>query len=776
MQRKTLFLCLIFTLAFLQLSEVILAQNKCEFVIEGWVLDEHDGQPLQQAQVYIEGKETVTYTDSSGKYILRGVCKGRQIVICKHIGCEDISKKVFVRSNMRLNFKPEHHAHELHQATVARKKQSKATVGAEVLESSIAEQKKGVNLAASLEEMNGIRTLKTGNNIAKPVINGLHSNRIQLLNNGVRQEGQQWGSEHAPAVDAFTAEEIVVVKGAKSIQYGAENIGGLIITRPKGVAQQSGIRADVSTGFMSNGRQGFGSIRLESRFKKRPQFYWAARGTLKRGGNIHSPSYHLKNTGIYERAYSGFLGYKSSNLYLEFYHSNFMVDLGVFSAAHIGNLSDLRRAFEASEPIESADFTYAIERPRQSINHSLYKLEGFYRIKTAGRLRFQYSYQDNSRKEFDKHRPLNDSLAGLDRAEFDLNLGTHLVDANFSHTRYKNVKGAAGISLLHQENIYSGRFFLPNYRKKNMGVYWFESWQNDSANWVIDAGIRYDNIEQQVFIFEDGVLLKPNYNFAGTALSLNITFKPKENSEISLNFGQSWRPPGVNEQYSDGVHHGAAAVELGDINLKQEEVKQISLSVDMEVYGWRINGEGYYKLFDNFINLNPILPPTLTIRGAFPTYRYQQSDAKMYGSDFQLSRNINSHLALSLRGSILRAEDEESEFIQLMPADRYSTRLTWKPRDRKAFNQTQISLDWVHVMKQTRVDDGHDFEPPDAYSLVNLSFTSKITAGSYTFDLGLSVNNALNTSYRDYLDRFRYYTNAMGRNIGIQLKLPINIK
>ena len=42
-------------------------------------------------------------------------------------------------------------------------------------------------------------------------------------------------------------------------------------------------------------------------------------------------------------------------------------------------------------------------------------------------------------------------------------------------------------------------------------------------------------------------------------------------------------------------------------------------------------------------------------------------------------------------------------------------------------------------------------------------------------EFGVSVFNLLNETYRDYLDQFRYFTDAIGRNITFRLKVPINI-
>ena len=60
------------------------------------------------------------------------------------------------------------------------------------------EETQGKSLGESLKEMTGVNSIQTGPAIFKPVIHGVHSQRILILNNGIRQEGQSWGAEHAP--------------------------------------------------------------------------------------------------------------------------------------------------------------------------------------------------------------------------------------------------------------------------------------------------------------------------------------------------------------------------------------------------------------------------------------------------------------------------------------------------------------------------------------------------------------------------------------------------
>ena len=90
----------------------------------------------------------------------------------------------------------------------------------------------GKSLGESLKEIPGVNSIQTGPGIFKPVIHGVHSQRILILNYGIRQEGQQWGAEHAPEIDPFIASDVVVIKDASSIKYGTDALGGVIVVNP----------------------------------------------------------------------------------------------------------------------------------------------------------------------------------------------------------------------------------------------------------------------------------------------------------------------------------------------------------------------------------------------------------------------------------------------------------------------------------------------------------------------------------------------------------------
>ena len=63
------------------------------------------------------------------------------------------------------------------------------------------EAQPSTNIIDVIAHQPGISQVTTGSGISKPVIRGLGYNRVVVVNDGIRQEGQQWGDEHGIEVD-----------------------------------------------------------------------------------------------------------------------------------------------------------------------------------------------------------------------------------------------------------------------------------------------------------------------------------------------------------------------------------------------------------------------------------------------------------------------------------------------------------------------------------------------------------------------------------------------
>src|SRR5699024_4432631 len=205
---------------------------------------------------------------------------------------------------------------------------------------------------------------QSGPSVSKPVIHGVYGSRILILNNGVRQEGQQWGNDHAPEIDPFTATRLTVIKGAASIRYGSDALGGAVLVQPKDMRARPGIDGDATLVGMSNGRTGVVSAMIEGAFDHRIKgLSWRVQGTTKKAGNAKAAHYFMKNTGFYENDYSASLQYRHANWGLTGYYSLFNTKLGIATASATETVQDLEDAIAAPVPVEKAGFTYALERP-----------------------------------------------------------------------------------------------------------------------------------------------------------------------------------------------------------------------------------------------------------------------------------------------------------------------------------------------------------------------------------------------------------------------------
>src|SRR5690606_1725533 len=107
-----------------------------------------------------------------------------------------------------------------------------------------------------------------------------------------------------------------------------------------------------------------------------------------------------------------------------------------------------------------------------------------------------------------------------------------------------------------------------------------------------------------------------------------------KNWRANINMGSTWRPPVVSELYSNGLHHGAAAVEIGNADLLPENAYSITAAIAYQTKQLSLKLSPYLNYINNFIYLSPGKQPTLTIRGAFPTFYYEQVNAQLKGIDF----------------------------------------------------------------------------------------------------------------------------------------------
>ncbi len=737
----------------------------CTIELRGTIVDSDNGKAVEGATVVALGSAARGMTDKSGSFMLSGLCRGSLVLEISSLGYTTHKHRLNVSSNTRVTLSLHADNIELNEVEVkGHRKSVNAMNNSEEVSGEQLERTRGASLAGALKDIAGVSMLQTGATIAKPVIHGLHSNRILVLNNGIRQEGQQWGSEHAPEIDPFIANKLTVIKGSEGIRYGGDAVAGVILVEPAALQYSKRLEGQVNTIYSQNGRSGVVAGMLGGSIGK---LAWRAQGSAKRGGNLRTADYYLDNTGIKELNYSGTLGYSNKIWDTELYYSHFSTELAILKDSHIGNINDLQTRIEYGRPFFDGDFSYKIAAPMQKVYHDLLKWKAHIHLNNNIHLNATYAYQNNNRQEYDQRRVLTGTPT------LYLKLRTHTLDVNMEHMSDRGWKKIVGLAFIDQvNNNVAGTGvtpLIPNYDSYSAAAYGIV--KKMMRTWEAEAGVRYEYKHLDALGYNRNKELYGGVrNFSNIAASVGAVKHFNNHWHLRSNLGMAWRPPVVSELYSNGLHHGTASYEIGDSTLNSERSVKWLTSLEHQSERLTFTWDAYVNLIQDFIYLQPAGEYFENIRGAFPVYNYRQTNARLLGTDISASYRITDALSYRLKYSMIRGRDTKNDtWLPWFPADRISNTLRYElPAWKKAKNN-YIEAGHQYTARQTRYEANSDYVvPPAAYNLFSLAAGSRLQLGKNTLDLNISADNLFDTLYKDYLNRFRYFAHDLGRNITVR--------
>ena len=777
----------------------------CTNTLSGTVTDLHDGSVLEGATLIVAGTEQAVDTDFDGKFVIPDLCDQTYSIQVYHPYCTTRGFTVKVSGNTKKTFRLEHHLEELNEiilkgeAIVSKTK----TLNENKISGEQLDRFSSGSLGDALNSLSGVSSLNTGNTVVKPMINGLHSSRVVLINNGVRMEDQEWGAEHAPNVDINSAGNLTLIKGAGALQYGGDAVGGVIVAEAAKVPVTDSIYGKTILSAASNGRGSSLTSELTKSYAN--GWYGAIQGTVKRFGDFEAPDYVLSNTGTFARNVSLHVGLNRFDYGLEAYYSLFKNEIGILRASHLGGAEDQIRAIGSDRPLVVNDFTYDLASPKQDVTHHLARLKGFKRFDGLGKLSLQYDFQRNHRLEFDIRRGDD-----RDNASLDLQLDTHTLQIDLDTPLSETLTLKSGILGRYQNNFADPatgvRRLIPDYDKYDLGVYGvFDYRYND--NWLFEAGGRFDYTYMDVLKFyrsslwesrgydvrfadivvqelDNQVLVNPQPVFNNFSATLGTTYSFAENYKLFFNYSLASRAPNPSELYSEGLHHSASRIEIGSLDFNSEIGNKFALTLERQNKDFSFSVNPYYHLISDFITIEPT-EVQQTIRGNFQVWEYRQTNAKLLGVDIDASYAFARNFRFDHQFSLVKGYDRtRSEPLINMPPVNTKNEITYQNPDA---NNLRLNLQSQYVFRQNEFPDTN-FEvfipstqtsevvdvstPPDAYHLLNFdsSIDFDILKGS-TLQVGFGVTNLLNTSYRNYLNRLRYYADDLGRNFTLDIKL-----
>ncbi len=663
------------------------------------------------------------------------------------------------------------------------------------------------NIIDAISRQPGLDQLTTGCGISKPIIRGLGYNRVVVMSDGVRQEGQQWGDEHGVEVDGGSVHSVEILKGPASLMYGSDAMAGVVILRSRPILPEGEMRGSFSAEYQTNnGLMGY---------------------SLNMGGNhrglVWDGRWSGKMAHAYENKYDGYVygsqfkemsGRLMLGLQKQWGYSRLTGTLYHLTPGIIEGRRDERTGDLISEEGWSGH-SYGKWLPYQQVRH--YKMVWDNALNfSCGTLKATIGYQQNRRQEYEEtHSHEHEAEegdghehehGGAEEPSLDFKLHTVTYDLRYLTSEFSGWKISGGLQGMWQQSLNLGEeFLIPAYNLFDIGFYVTAS--KRLKRWTLNGGIRLDHRHLHgEALEEDGILRFQDFsrNFNGVTGSVGTVWNANDHLNLRLNVARGFRAPNMSELGSNGAHEGALRYEIGNPRLKAEYSLQCDLGLDFT--SRYVSAE--LALFANYISNYIFLKGDGREIDGHPVYSYAQGDARLLG--FEVGVDIHPIHALHIENtfSYVNAcqlnQPEESKYLPYTPAPRWSSKIKWEllhhshptmgSHARHLHHAKGLSADNLYIaagmdyyLKQNHIYAVDDTETPTpGYVMMNISAGSDLTwKGKKIAELYVIADNLLNKAYQSHLSRLKYAdvncvtgrqgVYSMGRNITIKLVVPINI-
>lgn len=664
------------------------------------------------------------------------------------------------------------------------------------------------NIIDVIAHQPGVSQLTTGGGISKPIIRGLGYNRVVVMSEGVRQEGQQWGDEHGVEVDGSSVNSVEILKGPASLMYGSDAMAGVVILHAQPTLAEGELRGNVSTEYQTN--NGLFAYNL-SLAGNQQGFVWDARFSNKMA-HAYKNKYDGYVPGSQFRELAGrlMLGFNK-----QWGHSRL-----VWTGYHLTpSIIEGERDPETGELECSTDNvkTYSKALPFQQVKHYKVVWDNSLNL-SSGYLNAIIGYQQNRRQEFEE---------SMDEYGIFMKLHTLTYDVRYLTNEFSGWKLSTGIGGMYQQSDNKGEeFLIPDGWLFDIGLH-ATATKRIGDRWTLSGGVRYDHrrLKTSPFPSEEDDAQITNQMGLGDAISrrfdaftgsIGAVCNINEHFNLRLNLARGFRTPNMSELASNGIHEGSVRYEIGDRQLKAEYSLQADLGLD---FTSRIVS-AQLALFANRIN-NYIFTHRLPVemKEGYLTYAYTQGDARLLGFeagvDFHPIHSVHFSNSFSYVDAQLMNATPDTKYLPFTPAPCWTSDLKWEllhhshstishhhhhpasqghilPSPQReglgvGLNNLYLAVGFDCFMKQTHIYSADNTETvTPGYALLSLSAGSDIQLkGKKVAELHVTADNLLNRAYQNHLSRLKYTDENvvtgrrgvynMGRNITFKLVVPINI-
>ncbi|MBI6117451.1 TonB-dependent receptor [Salegentibacter maritimus] len=766
--------------------------------LEGRVVNEQD-EALLGAHIHINNRFVLA--GENGSYRIGALKEGEHRINVSYIGFRTLDTLISLAEDTVVNFKLKEDAAALEEVFINSHARRRSSENIEKVNKKYLQEQFSGSLATSLERLPGVNASEIGAGASKPIIRGLGFNRVAVTENGIKQEGQQWGADHGLEIDAFSVEDIEIIKGVGAIEHGSDAIGGVIKIINDRVPGE-GLSGEVIGLTKSVNNTLTASTNLALRNKR---FFYKIKATGSEFGDYSVPTdtivylnrnvpifnNRLKNTAGKEVNLYGQVGYLGEHYKGSLSISNVYFKSGFFPGAH---------GIPSTNRVQDDGDQRNIEYPFQRVNHLklINKNEWFFH---NFKLEAILGFQNNHRQEWSRfHTHYTGQLAPAVNPDLELNFDLNTYDAQVKFTKdfIENHTTSIGVQTQLQDNTISGyNFLLPEYARVNQGIYATHSYQV-SKNINLNAGARLDLSKIKIESFYDSNLYEyligngsttttatdyatrseqTTRNFSNVNVMAGALFNFHKNWDFSVNTGTSFRLPTAIELGANGIHHGSFRHERGDSNLDPEKGYVLDTKLNYRKNDLKASLSPYLYYFENYIFLNPsgrfsILPH------AGQVYQFTQSEALLTGVelDFYTVFAEKWHTQFTFEYLYNRqvTSDKSRNFpLPFTPPVNGFLEIGYDfSHKSKTFKNTEIFANSSFAFQQERVAQNEEITP--GYQVFGGGLRTNIQIANFKAAINLQASNVFNTKYFNHTNFYRALEiPEMGRNIQLMVKIPI---
>lgn len=772
------------------------------------------GAPLPGAVIELPELHTGTIADVDGNYSIPNLPSGDFLISVKLLSFATQTQSIKLNGATKADFKLSSAVLEQHEIVVtgtsAATEQRRSPTPIQSISAAALHENVSSNVIDAITRMPGVQQLSTGPAISKPIIRGLGYNRIITLNDGIRQEGQQWGDEHGIEIDDYNVSRVEVLKGPASLTYGSDAIAGVINILSEEPAPLGKIQGLIATGYQTNN----GQASLHARLAGNEQgLYWSGYYTGKAAHDYKDPyDGYVFNTRFQNNDFGATIGmnkhWGSSKLSFTSFNQKLGIAEGLRDSATGSFLKPVDIHGVAAEAlVDDADGkTYSLNLPRQQINHKKLTLINSFYLPNNARIGLSLGLQQNNRQEFGD--VLNPNLPGL-----SLRLRTFNYSAFYRFADLNGWQVTAGANGMAQQNTNLGiEFLVPDYSLFDIGGY--VTAKKQVGKWSLAGGLRADYRKLNVdALFVDSLgerIVSPeaggftrfkdfSRSFSSPSGSVGLSYALNKKTTFKANIASGYRAPNIAELAANGVHEGTIRYEYGNANLKAENSYQGDLGVEYASEHLAINAAVFYNHIANFVYTQKLSGisgqdsiPKENNKEVYPAFQYSQTNANLFGGELFVDLHPHPLDWLHFENTISYVQGrngnatDSSKYLPNIPATRWLIGLRAQGKKQgKYIGSAYAKLELDNYFAQNQVYSAYGTETTSpGYSLLNASLGFDILNKKKSImSITLAGQNLANIGYQNHLSRLRYADVnertgrtgifGVGRNLSLTIRVPL---